>query len=148
MFVVACATLPRAFKPQTPDEQAVAHTMETFLAALRARDLATMRTVITPEATIVADVQGHQVSQERLLALQQSAGNSPLLSITPNKLVDYRQPAADHASVGAYVHDFLGAEIQTIHLTWELQRRDGQWRIYNIAQSTWSTQQHFRAGGM
>jgi hypothetical protein len=147
MFVAACATFPHSFTPQTPDQQAVARTLETFLTALRAHDFATVRTVIVPEATITADIQGSQVSQERILALQQSASNTPLLNVTPNRLVDYRQLSADQASLGAYLHDFLGPEIQTIHFTWTLRRQDGQWRIHHITQTTWSTPQLYRAGG-
>jgi ketosteroid isomerase-like protein len=147
LWIAACATLPRSFTPKTPDEQAAARTMETFLLAVRAQDFDRVSTVITPEATVVANVQGRVEAPQRILALRQSVANSPLLQVAPDRLVDYRQSSPDTATVGAYVHGPVGVEIETTHFTWELQRHNGQWRIHAMKQTAWSTPHYVRAGG-
>jgi hypothetical protein len=144
MSVVSCTSLPKSFTPQTPDEQAVARTVATFLAAVQARDLETLHTLVLPEATLEAFVDGSQEPPQPILASLQRPDDSPLLRAAGAKLVDFRQASPTQASVGTYVTDivsrqFRDTDLVTTRTRWDLVQHDGQWRIHHIAQTTWIT---------
>lgn len=142
--VVSCTSLPKSFTPQTPDEQAVARTVMTFLAAVKTQDLATLNTLALPDATMAAFVDGSPEPPQPILASLQRADDSPLLHAAANKLVDFRQASPTQASVGTYVTDIVNAPYRgtdqvTTRIRWDLVERDGQWRIQHLAQTTWIT---------
>jgi hypothetical protein len=140
--LAACTPLPKSFKPHTADEQAVAQTIVTFLSAWNARDVEKLNTLVLPEATLEAFVDGSRVPPERiLLAVRQRTGSSPLQQATADRLVDFRQASSTSVSVETYVHDFVrrdrGRDQVTTRLRWDLVRDHGAWHIQHIAQTTW-----------
>jgi hypothetical protein len=142
--VVSCTPLPKPFSPQTPDEQAVARTVVTFLAAVKTQDMETLNTLVFPDATMAAFVDGSREPPQSIRASLLRANDSPLLHAAANKLVDFRQASPMQASVGAYVTDIVNAPYRgtdqvTTRIRWDLVERDGQWRIQHLAQTTWIT---------
>jgi hypothetical protein len=152
MCVAACTALPKTFMPQTPEEQAVAYTVTTFLSAWHARDVATLTTLVLPDATIDAFVDGSPVPPAPiLLVVQQRPDDSPLLQASADHLVDFRQSSSSSVSVGTYVHDLVRVRETTDEVTtrirWDLVQRDGQWHIQHIAQTTWVVPYYVRGSG-
>ena len=152
MSVAACAAFPKSFTPQTPDEQAVAHTVVTFLSASKAGDLQTLNTLVTPEATVAAFVDGSAEPPQPILESVQHPDDAPWLHAAANKLVDFRRASPTQASVGTYTTDFVTRQDRstdevTTRIRWDLVQRDGQWRIQHIAQTTWITPYHTRGAG-
>lgn len=141
LYVAACTPLPKSFTPHTAEEQAVVHTIRTFLTAWHARDVATLSRLVTWEATMDAFVDGSPIPPKRILAVQQDADNAPLLGATADRLVDFRQPSPESATVETYVYDYvrddLGTDQKTTRIRWELVQRQGQWQIGHMAQTTW-----------
>jgi hypothetical protein len=121
--------------------------METFLAAFRARDYDTVRTVVEADATVATVSSTDRTAPERLLALRQRAERSPLLQVAPDKLINFWQTSPDHAALGTYIHNYLESDVETTHITWELHRREGQWRIQSITQTIWLTPYYTRGSG-
>lgn len=151
MWMVACNTLPKSFTPRTPDEQAVAQTVATFLMAWRDRNGSALGMVVTPEATLEASSDGSTLPSKRVLELQHTAENAPLLRATTENLVDFRQDTPERVTVGTYVHDFVkidrGTDQVSHRIQWELRRQDGQWRVQRIVQTTWVHPLNIRGGG-
>jgi SnoaL-like domain len=152
MSVAACAAFPKSFTPQTPDEQAIARTMVTFLSASKAGDLQTLNTLVTPEATVAAFVDGSPEPPQPLLESVQHPDDSPWRYAAADKLVDFRQTSPTQASVGTYMTDFVTRQDRstdevTTRIRWDLVQRDGQWHIQHIAQTTWITPYHTRGAG-
>jgi hypothetical protein len=152
MSVIACAAFPKSFTPQTPDEQAVARTVVTFLSASKARDMQTLNTLVLPDATVAAFVDGSAEPPQPILASVQRADDAPWLHAAADKLVDFRQASPTQASVGTYTTDFVtrqdrSTEEVTTRIRWNLVQRDGQWRIQHIAQTTWITPYNARGAG-
>ena len=151
MCMAACTPLPKSFTPHTPEEQAVVHTITTFLSAWRARDVVTLKTLVLPEATMDAFVDGSRIPPKPILALQQSSDNSPLLQATAERLVNFRQASPTTASVETYVHDSVRVQQDTNQVTtrirWDLAQQERQWRIQHIAQTTWLVPSHVRGAG-
>jgi hypothetical protein len=141
MCAAACIPLPKSFTPRTPQEQAVVRTIDTFLSAWRARDLAQLSPLVLPEATMDAFVDGSPVPPERILALPQRAEDAALLRATADRLVDFQQPAPQRVSVSAYVHDVIdvarGSDQVTVRIRWDLLQENETWRIQHITQTTW-----------
>jgi hypothetical protein len=140
--LAACTPLPKSFTPHTAEEQAVVYTIRTFLTAWHARDLAALHMLVTPAATMDAFVDGSPVPPERILAVRQPADYAPLLGATADHLVDFRQPSPQSAAVETYVYNYvrdgdLGIDQETTRIRWDLVRRNGQWQIDHIAQTTW-----------
>jgi hypothetical protein len=152
MSIAACAAFPKRFTPQTPEEQAIARTMATFLSASKAHDLPTLNTLVLPEATVAAFVDGSPEPPQPLLASVQRADDAPWRHATADKLVDFRQSSPTQASVGTYTTDFVTRQDRstdevTTRIRWDLVQRDGQWRIQHIAQTVWITPYHTRGAG-
>jgi SnoaL-like domain len=143
--VVSCTSFPKPFTPHTPDEQAVARTVVTFLTAVKTQDLETLNTLVLPDATMAAFVDGSPEPPQPILASLQRADDSPLLHAAANKLVDFRQASPTQVSVGTYVNDIVnapsyrGTDQVTTRIRWDLVQHDGQWRIQHMAQTIWIT---------
>jgi ketosteroid isomerase-like protein len=102
-LLTACAFTNR-FEPTTADERAIASTIESFLAAYRARDYATIATLTTPEATMMVDSAPPQSLREGIAALRANETPPGLLQVTPASLVNFQHSSPDVASVVSYVH--------------------------------------------
>jgi hypothetical protein len=150
--LTACTPLPKAFTPHTAEEQAIVHTIRTFLTAWHARDRETLTRLVTPDATLDAFVDGSPLPPERILALRQPAETAPVLAATAERLVNFRQPSPERAMVETYVSrevrdGDLGIDQETTRLRWDLFRRNGQWQIGHMAQTTWLHPVYIRGFG-
>jgi SnoaL-like domain len=141
MSLAACTPLPKAFTPHTADEPAVVQTIATFLSAWNARDMERLNTLVLPEATMEAFVDGSRIPPERILAVRQRPDEAPLQQATADRLVDFRQSSATSISVGTYVYNVVrrdrGSDQITTRLRWDLIRDNGAWHIQHLAQTTW-----------
>jgi hypothetical protein len=147
LYLTACAVIPQRFEPRTAEEQAIARTLEAFLAAYRAQDFATIHTLAVPEATIRVGKAAHQRFQEGIVALRQGGITSDLLQVTPEKLVNFQRPRADSASVESFIHTYTDQGVENSQIRWELVQRDNQWLIAALIESSWEVHLHSRGSG-
>jgi hypothetical protein len=147
LCLTACAIVPQRFEPHTPEEQAIARTLDTFLAAYRAQDFATIRSLTAPEATIRVGDTAQQRFQEGIVALRQSGITSDLLQVTPAKLVNFQRPRAESASVESYIHTYTDRGVESSQIRWELEQRGNQWLITALRERSWDIDLHSRGGG-
>lgn len=148
LLIVACASLePQPFRPQTPDEQAIAQTMSAFLAAYRARDMATLQKLIHPEATREIVLAGTLVDREPLRANLSPDPDSPSLRAAAEHLVDFQHPTPERASVAISVEKSSDEELETTRIQWELVQQSAQWQIRTLTLATSTRQYYIRGGG-
>ena len=147
----ACTPLPKSFTPHTAEEQAVVHTIRTFLTAWHARGVETLHMLVTPEATLDAFVDGSALPPERILAVRQQADHAPLLGASADYLMNFHQSSPQLSTVETYVYNYvygdLGTDQETTRIRWDLVRQNGQWRITHMAQTTWLQPFYLRGMG-
>jgi hypothetical protein len=147
LCLTACAIVPQRFEPRTAEEQAIARTLEAFLAAYRAQDFATIQRLTAPDATIKVGDAANQQFQEGIVALRQDGITSDLLQVTPDRLVNFQRHGADSASVESYIHTYTDQGVENSQIRWELVQRGSQWLIAALTESTWEVSLHSRGGG-
>ena len=138
LLLGACASTAR-FEPQTPDQQAIARTMETWFAATRAGDVNTIGSLLAPDATFSFFEEGTRIEAKRYdEEVQQRLRSSALFDSPSPKLVNFKQSAPTNASVEASILTDLerGKWTRTTRPHWDLVRLDGAWRIENMVLNT------------
>jgi hypothetical protein len=75
-----------------------------------------------------------------------------MLAATAERLVNFRQLSPERTMVETYVYrevrdGDLGIDQETTRIRWDLLRRDGQWQIDHLAQTTWLHPVYIRGFG-
>lgn len=149
-LVAACSTLGAPpFVPQTPDQQAIAQTLDTFLTALRQQNAATLRTTFTAEATVTTILEGTQLSTRPYHDIEQQYLRDSLLVGEPTApLVNFQQAAPDRVTVETSLVGSPTIDVtQKKEIVWHLQRQQDGWRISAITEKSSTRDVHIRAYG-
>ena len=131
LLITACATAPSkpvefATEPQTPDEQAVAQMLESWMAALNEPNLDRYLSYYAPEATIEADVTKGITSKDVYAAAMRSVKIDTRIVLKHTK-IEMIPPDRSHVEADQY--NFLRSGTQIKRHSFDLVRRDGQWLI-------------------
>ncbi len=135
--------------PQTPDQQAIARTVETFLMALHQRQAATLRGTLTADATVTSILEGTKLFSKPYQEIEQQYLQESLLAQESRVLLrNFHQTAPDMASIETSLVVSATVELdQTKKVQWQLRRQQDTWRIAAITEASSMRYVHTKAYG-
>jgi hypothetical protein len=147
MLITTCGTvIPQSFTPQTPDQAAVAQTLNAFVAAVRARNVEALNAVLTPDATLTYETEDTTTPPVRYSAVGRRYVEQSLLGSTdPVRLVNFRLRSPDRATVETFlVTTPTDSTTQTTQVIWTLLRQQSTWRVDAVIEKSWMRDNNIR----
>lgn len=126
--LAACATLPPAYEPQTPDEQAIVQMLQKMASGYNTGNVEKQIAPYTSDAIIeTLLLDGQAVSRDQYAEVLRAQVQRSVIEIRPITVKVLSEDRAEAVAIisraPSHGGDFLGER------KYRLARREGQWRI-------------------